>query len=391
MLCTLFFHLTIFFSERLNKMCSTPFNISEIIKRFHIPGEYIGFSPLHYGHINNTYVLQFKENNTKDKYHLLQQINVNVFKDPEKLMQNIVSVTKFLKDKIIQLGGNPDRETLNVYPTDDGKNFYKDDLGRYWRCYNYVNNAYTCDTVDSPEVFFHVGVAFGKFQCMLSDFPIDTLYDTIPDFHNTLKRFYNFKKAVENDFADRLKNVPEEVSFAFARQEYASILPKLVEKKLIPIRVTHNDTKLNNVMFDNDTSRGICVVDLDTVMPGLSLYDFGDSIRFGANTAAEDEKDLSKVSIDLELYENFVNGYLSEAGKSLTSTEIEYLPFSAKLMTYECGMRFLTDYLNGDTYFKINYPDHNLDRCHTQFELLKDMEKNYDKMIRITKNAYLNC
>ena len=364
------------------------FPLEEIIKNFNIDGEYIGYYLSNDGHINNTFVLEFDDGLGKIKSYLLQLINTNVFKNPDELMENIVGVTEHLRKIVVDNGGDPERECLNVYFTSDGKPYYRDADGNCWRCYNFITDAHSCQSIDDPETFANAARAFGKFQCLLADYPSETLHETIPNFHNTLSRFADFEKAVSDNIAGRADSVRDEIDFVLARRNDAGVLVKLLEKGKLPLRVTHNDTKLNNVMFDNETDEGICVIDLDTVMPGLSLYDFGDSIRFGANTAAEDEKDLSKVSLSLPLYREYTAGYLSTAGQSLTPTEVEYLPFSAKLMTFECGMRFLTDYLNGDTYFRIAYDDHNLDRCRTQFRLVEDMERKMEDMKAITQEIY---
>ena len=364
------------------------FPLEEIIKNFNIDGEYIGYYLSNDGHINNTFVLEFDDGLGKIKSYLLQLINTNVFKNPDELMENIVGVTEYLRKIVVDNGGDPERECLNVYFTSDGKPYYRDADGNCWRCYNFITGAHSCQSIDDPETFANAARAFGKFQCLLADYPSETLHETIPNFHNTLSRFADFEKAVSDNIAGRADSVRDEIDFVLARRDDAGVLVKLLEKGKLPLRVTHNDTKLNNVMFDNETDEGICVIDLDTVMPGLSLYDFGDSIRFGANTAAEDEKDLSKVSLSLPLYREYTAGYLSTAGQSLTPTEVEYLPFSAKLMTFECGMRFLTDYLNGDTYFRIAYDDHNLDRCRTQFRLVEDMERKMEDMKATTQEIY---
>ena len=365
-----------------------PVVIDEILKAYGIEDKLTDWSVIHNGHINRTYSVSYKTNNVKTERRLLQQINTEVFKKPAELMDNIVRVTAFLKDKISKEGGDTERETLTVFKTKEGKYYYVDSTGAYWRCYNFVEDAFSYNAIENDHLFYEAGAAFGKFQSQLADFPIDTLFDTIPDFHNTYKRYLQLKDAAEKNAAGRLEKVAEELKFAYDREEDTKVLVDLTEKGELPLRVTHNDTKLNNIMFDNKTGKAICIVDLDTVMPGLSLYDFGDAIRYGANTAAEDEKDVSKVSVDLNLYEKYVKGYLSTAGKSLTEKEIEYLPFYAKLLTFECGMRFLADYLNGDVYFATAYPEHNLDRCHTQFALVADIEKNFDKMIKITEDAY---
>ncbi|MCL2508640.1 MAG: aminoglycoside phosphotransferase family protein [Oscillospiraceae bacterium] len=363
------------------------FNMDEIRESFQIEGEYAGFYPSNYGHINNTFIVNFEQKPGEAKSYVLQEINTSVFKDPVALMENIVNVTAYLSKIIAENGGDPQRETLNVFPAKDGKSFYLDADGRYWRLYNYISDSYTCQTVGDPRIFYNAAKAFGRFQCMLSDYPSHTLHETIPNFHHTPSRLNDLKTAVEMNLSGRAANVRREIEFALERESDAGMLVGLLEKGELPLRVTHNDTKLNNVMFDNGTDEGVCVIDLDTVMPGLSLYDFGDSIRFGAATAEEDEQDLSKMTMSLALYEQYAKGYIESAGKILTENEIKYLPFSAKLMTYECGTRFLTDYLNGDTYFRTAYGDHNLTRCRTQFKLVSDMEKMIDSMTEITERC----
>ncbi len=358
--------------------------VKSLLKSFDLPGTYKTYHRLNYGHINDTLVVDLDEGGKTVSY-VLQRINTNVFKNAKELMENIENVTSFLSDKIKQSGGDPERETLTVFHTVDGRPYQVCDDGDCWRVYNYVSHAHSLQAIEDPEDFRKSAEAFGKFQCMLSDYPSDTLHETIPNFHNTVSRFSNLLTAIEQNLSGRKDNVKEEIAFALEREKDTHILVDMLENGKLPLRVTHNDTKLNNVMFDDDTGEGICVVDLDTVMPGLSLYDFGDSIRFGANTASEDEKDVSKVSLDLNLYEAYVKGYLGTAGEALTDEEIEQLPFSAKLMTYECGIRFLTDYLNGDTYFHTDYPEHNLVRARTQFALVADMERKFDQMCEITK------
>lgn len=361
--------------------------IRDVSENFLLSGSFQSCEPIHTGHINNTYRISYIINDKPVQY-LLQKINPQVFKNADQLMANIVSVTSFVRDKIIANGGDPDRETLYVKPTAEGKNYFVDREGVAWRLYNYIDNAFSPDAVESVDLFYEAGYAFGSFQNLLSDFPADKLFETIPKFHNTANRYLNLCSSIEKDVCGRVALVQDEIAFAHARKEDVSVLVNMIDEGKLPLRVTHNDTKLNNIMFDNDTKKPVCIVDLDTVMPGLSLYDFGDSIRFGANTAAEDELDLSKVSCDLALYEAFTRGYLTSAGNSLTPTEVEYLPFASKLMTFECGMRFLTDYLDGDVYFSTKHEGHNLERCHTQFALVADMEKKFDQMIAITAKAY---
>ncbi len=353
--------------------------VREILSRFTLSGEFVSFEPIGCGHINDTLCVTLKEQDDDMRY-ILQRINTHVFTKPAELMENVANVTSYLARILRENGADPARGTLTVFPTKDGKLFYRTDAGDCWRVYNYVENTYTLQAIRDPQDFQKSGEAFGNFQKLLADYPSDTLYETIPHFHDTASRFENFKKALRADAVGRAQTVQPEIDFVLQREADTHVLVDLLQKGELPLRVTHNDTKLNNILFDNDTKEGICVVDLDTVMPGLSLYDFGDSIRFGASTAAEDEPDLSKVHFSMELFRAYTRGYLGAAGDSLTATEIAYLPFSAKLMTLECGMRFLTDYLEGDGYFRISYPEHNLVRCRTQFALVAEMEAQMPQM-----------
>ena len=359
------------------------YNINNIVGKFSFEGTFIEAQPYGFGHINDTYAVYFTKGGGTPHRYILQRINHNVFKKPEELMGNIEGITKHLRKAIIEAGGDPERETLNLIPANDGKSYYKDIDGNYWRSYIFIEGANTYQIVEKPEHFYKAGKAFGRFQKLLNSYPASTLSETIPNFHNTRKRFEAFEEAVEKDIMNRAKDVKPEIEFALKRGGETGILVDLLNKGELPLRVTHNDTKFNNVMIDDITGEGICVIDLDTVMPGLSLYDFGDSIRFGTNPAAEDEKDLEKVWTDLYLFEEFTRGFLESAGGSLTEAELDYLPFSARIMTYECGIRFLTDHLNGDTYFKIHREGHNLDRTRTQFKLVADMELKYDLMKQV--------
>lgn len=358
-------------------------DIDIISLKFGISGELVSFERYGNGNINGTYILKF-DNNADIEEYILQKINTDVFKNPFGLMENILGVTEHIKKYYSDKGIDSSRRTLHFLQCDDGKYCFIDENGNCWRMYRFIDKAYTCETIDSTEKFREAGRAFGEFQQILSTYDVSTLYDTIPDFHNTAKRFEAFKQAVNENSAGRLAEVKNEVDFVLAREKDTHVLIDLIAEGKLPLRVTHNDTKINNILFDEKTDEGICVIDLDTVMTGLSLYDFGDCIRSGANKTAEDDPNTDNVGIDLNLYEAFVSGFLSSAGKALTDTEKEYLPFSAKLLTFECGMRFLTDYLNGDTYFRIKYPKHNLDRCRNQFKLVEDMENNMETMKEIT-------
>lgn len=300
-------------------------------------------------------------------------------------MENVVNVTEYLRKVILAQGGDPDRETLNVVKAKNDSSYYVDQKGDYWRMFLFVEGTVCLEMVESAKDFYDSGVAFGNFQKMLADYPAKTLHETIPNFHNTPSRFRDFQKAVQEDKMGRAASAQEEIAFALARENDTKVLTDLLKAGELPLRVTHNDTKLNNILFDENTKKAICIIDLDTVMPGLSHYDFGDSIRFGASTGAEDEKDLSKIEMDLALFEAFTKGYLEGCGGSLTEKEIEMLPMGAKLMTYECGIRFLADYLEGDVYFKIHREGHNLDRARTQFKLVKDMEDKWTEMAAIVE------
>ena len=355
----------------------------EAVEGFHIDGRFLECIPCGNGHINDTYRVAFEKDGEVSRYSL-QHMNRAVFEDPVSLMNNILQVTAFLKEKIKAQGGDPQRETLDFLCAEDGKPYFIDSYGEYWRAYHFIEDAYALEEISSPQDFYESAVAFGHFQKMLADFPADTLTETIAGFHDTRSRFAAFQKAVEQDICHRAADVAEEIRFARDRYDVACILGDMQAEGRLPLRVTHNDTKSNNVLIDNATGKGLCVIDLDTVMPGLAVNDFGDSIRFGASTGAEDEKDLSRISCDMDLYDIYTKGFLEGCGDTLTNTEIESLPIGAKVMTYECGMRFLTDYLSGDTYFKIDYPTHNLDRARTQFKLVWDMEQKWEKMKEIS-------
>ena len=357
-----------------------------IAERFAIEGE-IGSIEAHgNGHINDTFLVTCRLAEWKTRRYILQRMNQEVFKNPKELMENVTGVTTFLQNKIRENGGDPEREALNVILLKDGGSYWQEEDNTFWRVYRFVEGADSLDVVERPEEFYESAVAFGQFQKLLADYPAESLHETIPNFHNTIDRVEKFKKAVEADVMKRAADVREEIQFVLDREADCHVLCDMLAAGEIPLRVTHNDTKLNNIMLDHETGKGICVIDLDTVMPGSALYDYGDSIRFGANTGAEDEKDLSKISCDLELFALYTKGFIEGCGGSLTEKEIRMLPMGAKLMTLECGMRFLTDYLEGDHYFKIHRPEHNLDRTRTQFRMVKDMEDKWEKMQDIVES-----
>lgn len=359
--------------------------IDLVIQKFDLQGDIIRKDTLEKGHINDTFCIECKLDNNSIKRYILQRINTNIFKNIDELMENVFNVTSHLKKKILENSGDVERETLSIIKTKDGKNYYKSDEGDYWRLYNFIEDSITYDLVENVQDFYESAVAFGNFQMLLSDFPANILHETIPNFHNTVDRLDKLKEAIKNDAVDRVKDVKEEIDFVLNREKDCHIICDLLDKNEIPLRVTHNDTKLNNILIDNKTKKAICVIDLDTVMPGTVLNDFGDSIRFGASTALEDEKDLSKVECSMELFEAYTKGFIEGVKGKLTDKEKEMLPMGAKLMTLECGIRFLTDYIQGDTYFKVSREGHNLDRARTQFKLVLDMENKWQQMIDITK------
>ncbi len=354
------------------------YNFIEIIKNFKLDGEFVSCDRYGEGHINDTFKLTVSVNGQKVNY-ILQRINSKLFTNVEKLMQNIGLVTDFCKQSVIARGGDPLRECLTIVRTVDDKPYYFDGEN-YFRIYIFIEQATTYQVVRDSRDFYESAVAFGSFAKLLADFDASQLYEVLPNFHNTKIRYQNFINAVEKDVCGRAESVKKEIEWVKNLSHICGEIVDKIESKQIPLRVTHNDTKLNNVMIDDKTGKGLAVIDLDTVMPGSLCYDFGDSIRFGCNPCAEDEPDLSKVNFRFDLYETYLKGYLSAIGDSITMIERENLPMGAILMTYECGMRFLTDYLEGDTYFRTHRAGQNLDRAHTQFKLVDDMFAVYDKM-----------
>ena len=365
-----------------------PAFLDEVITQFSFQGQLIHCTPFGSGHINDTFLLTYRRANRSKYKVVLQKINTTAFKKPEELMLNMMNICSHLRAKIGMAGGDPDRETLTPLYTKNGKPYYWDSTGGFWRATLYIADSISYNQVEKPEHFYESALAFGRFQSLLSDFPAHTLFETIPGFHDTAARLEVFKQAVEEDIMGRADSVREDIQFILDREDVAHCFGDLLKAGEIPLRVTHNDTKLNNVMFDINTDKAICVVDLDTVMPGLAMNDFGDSIRFGASTAAEDERNLNKVWCDLELFRQYTKGFLEGCQGKLTPKEVELLPMGAKVMTYECGMRFLTDYLQGDTYFKISRENQNLDRFRTHKKLVSDMEDKWEQMHQIVKELY---
>ncbi len=348
--------------------------MQEIMEAFCLQGSPVSCERYGNGHINETYLLRTDQPHD----YILQRLNTRVFPDPEGLMRNVEAVGVYLRRC-----GDDARHVLTLVPTKDGKMFHRGGNGTYWRVFEFITDSICLEQAEKPEDMRQCGVAFGRFQRQLAGFPVERLTEIIPGFHDTPNRYRQLQQAVEENRAGRLHEVEAELDGYMARASEADGLIRLHRAGLLPTRVTHNDTKLNNVMLDAATRTALCVIDLDTVMPGLAANDFGDAIRFGASTALEDERDLSRVSLSLPHYEAYTEGFLSECGRHLTETEIETLPLGAKLMTLECGIRFLADYLNGDVYFHTNRPGQNLDRARTQLRLVQDMERKWDDMMRI--------
>lgn len=360
-------------------------DILNIMKFYPIEGGTVEkFMAFGEGHINSTYLVTIREKSGRYSY-ILQLINDKIFHPVEKLMENYVAVTKFCHKKIKERGGNPYRETINVVFTKDKKSYVKY-KNNYYRTLEFIDKTVALQIIKKPLDFFYAAIAFGNFYKMLAKFDASKLYEIIPNFHNTEKRYKNFLKAVKEDKMKRAKTCKKEIKFIKDRAHYYPKLVNMLKKKEIPLRVTHNDTKLNNVLFDIRTNRPIAVIDLDTIMPGSLCYDFGDAIRFGCNSANEDEKNLKKVYFRLDLYIVFLNGFLMALGKTITKKEKENLALGSIMMTIECGMRFLTDYLEGDHYFHTKYDNHNLVRCRTQLKLVEGMEQHIDEMNALITN-----
>ena len=356
--------------------------VLEVLSNYDLPATLLGAVRYGQGHINDTFCVICQPQEGDAVRYILQGLSLAAFPHPDELMENFIGITSYLRDKVIAAGGDPLRETLSLVKTRDGKDYYTDSTGKVWRLTPFIENT-DCFQSATPELFEASARAFGNFQYMLQGYPAETLHEAIVNFHNTEDRFAKFEAALAADKHDRAKDIAAEIQFVLDRKADCSVALQALRDGKLPLRVTHNDTKLNNILIDRATGEGICVIDLDTTMPGLSINDFGDSIRFGANHSKEDEKDLSKVNFDIELYEAYTRGFLEGAKGSLTAAELEYLPWGARLMTLECGIRFLTDYLDGDHYFRIHYADQNLDRCRTQFKLVKDMEEQFDAMAAV--------
>ena len=357
---------------------------SDILSNFAINGEFISCEPYGSGLINRTYVAVYDEGGKRVRY-IVQRINTNLFKNVDGLMNNIKLVTEFNRAEIMKRGGDPNRESLTLVPTENGGTYFRTEEGDCYRVYVFIENAKGYDVVEKPEHFYESAVAFGKFAMLLDRFDSSKLFEVLPDFHNTVKRFDNFKKSLEADKFNRAKDVKKEIEFALNREKITHTIVDLLASGKMPSRVTHNDTKLNNVLIDTRTDKAVSVIDLDTMMPGSICYDFGDSIRFGCNPCLEDTPETEKVIFNMPLFETYTKGYLSVFGDTITDIERKNLPMGAILMTYECGIRFLTDYLDGDVYFRKTREGQNIDRTRSQFKLVSDMEKRYDEMLSIVE------
>jgi hypothetical protein len=358
-------------------------DIASIIRQFNIDGDYLEATPYGSGHINDTYRAAFDYEGARSRY-ILQRINDSIFKEPIEVMENIQRVTEHLAAK---LSSQPDSERLmlTLIPAHDERAWYLDATGNYWRVYRFIERAHTYDAVESPEQALQAAKAFGRFQKLLADLPAPRLHEVIPDFHHTPKRFAAFEQAIASDVAHRAALVQPEIQFALARRSIANVL----HDAGLPERIVHNDTKFNNVLLDDASGEGLCVIDLDTVMPGLALHDFGDMVRTATSPAEEDEQDLSKVTMQFPMFEALVRGYLSSTHNFLTDAEKEHLVAAGKVIAFEQGIRFLTDYLMGDTYYKIHRDGHNLDRCRTQFKLLESIEQQEEKMSNLVRSIPL--
>ncbi len=333
------------------------------------------------GHINSTF---FAKKGEED--YILQLINTNVFKNPVDMITNIRKITKHIRKKIKEEGGNPNREVINLLKSNEGSYVFCAPTGEAYRAYKFVDDSITLEGNATPEEFYQAGYGFGKFQKYLEDFPVTELVETIENFHNTPLRVEKLKETIKEDKFDRVKTCEDIINYILKYEKDANVVTKELESGAVPLRVTHNDTKLNNILFDSKTKKALCVIDLDTVMPGSMLYDFGDAIRYGASTAAEDEVDLDKVSVDLTLFESFARGFVSQLKTSMTKAEADLMSFSSKLMTYELVVRFLDDYLSGDCYFKIGYPGHNMIRARNQMKICQDIDSKMHEMDKIIKD-----
>ena len=358
--------------------------VAQPLSAYHLPGTIVEAARYGNGHINDTFCVVCQLDNGEHIRYILQGLSTVAFPYPEKVMENFVGITEHLREKIRLAGGDVSRETLQLIPTKEGTTHYTDVNGKVWRMMLFVDGT-DCYQSATPQLFESAARAFGRFQLLLSDYPLETLHETIRDFHNTEVRFENFMRSVREDRCCRVSEVTREIEFIVNRKADCSVLMQALREQKLPLRVTHNDTKLNNILIDRNTGYGICVIDLDTTMPGLSVNDFGDAIRYGANRPVGDGIGPDDVTFDLALFEIFTKGFLEGTAGALTDWELYFLPWGARLMTLECGMRFLTDYLDGDVYFRTSYPKENLYRCRRQFKLLIGMEEQFEDMMNIVR------
>ena len=362
-------------------------NLQNVVKKFLIHGKITKIEKVNKGYINSTYKVETLSANNHIHQYLLQRVNTNVFPDIEALMNNFQITTEHLCENL-QMPGQHIRGTAQILRnTKDGKLYYEDETGS-WRMMTYFDNVYSLDIPDTPEVFYYAGVSFGQFIKTMSSIDSSKIKEVIPNFHNTKSRYKDLEEAISRDPKGRVKDVTEEIAFIRARTDLFGKITEALESGVIPTRICHNDCNLNNILFDEKTHLPVAIIDLDTVMPSSPLYDFGDSMRIGTNTAKDDEKDLSKVSCNIDLYERYARGYLESCGDILTKEELELLPYAALIITSEDGIRFLMDHINGDTYYKIDYAGQNLDRSRTQLKLLEDMENKLPEMRTILQKIY---
>ncbi|MGV3502849.1 MAG: phosphotransferase enzyme family protein [Adhaeribacter sp.] len=371
--------------NNMNEQSPSTFNLTSIIRQFSLQGTAAGISPHGSGHIHDTYRVKNADPGQPD--YLLQRINHHVFKNVPALMENMKRVTAYLRGKVAaQPGGQPDKEVLTLVPTTAGQDYYQDEAGNYWRVFLFLEDTRCYDLVETPEQAQEGGKAFGHFQALLADFPVDQLHDTIPDFHNIVSRLQLFREALERDPRGRVKEVTSEIAAIEDRAELMSMIYQLGQAGKLPLRITHNDTKFNNVLLD-EHNRAQCVIDLDTVMPGYVAYDFGDAIRTTVNTAAEDEADTDKIQVNMDLFRGFTTGFLAETRGLLSDAEIDSLAMGVLLLPYIMAVRFLTDYIDGDHYYKIHFPGHNLQRARAQLTLVARLEQEYEKIEQTIRQA----
>lgn len=362
------------------------YDLRDIFSHFEAEGEFSRGAPIGQGHIHDTYMIEVRSADRIGRV-TLQRINTNVFRKPELMMQNFQKITRHLRRRLARMPGHdPDRETLNLIPTKTGESFFRSARGDYWRAYRFVSDCHTVEAARTPVQAYQAGRAFGFFQKLLIDFPVADLHETIPFFHHTPRRLKKFLEVLEKDCLGRRRESAAAVSFALARAPMAGIVTGGLEDGTLPLRITHNDTKINNVLFDDSTGEAVCVLDLDTTMPGSALYDFGDMVRTTTCSAAEDERDLAKINLDMGMFESLSRGYLEEAGEFLTDKEVSLLVFSGRLITFTIGLRFLTDHLEGDVYFKIHRPGHNLERAKAQFALVESLEEREAEMNEVLRS-----